>query len=202
MNDFDELAGGDDLTPEEAARLRRVHDLLVQAGPPPELPRRLEEPDAPPDEAEVLHFPLRRRLAVTIVAAAAMVIAGFGIGFLVGHSKAKPESFVAERVVSMHGKTPGAAVGVLRVGEKDEVGNWPMQFEVRGLPTQAERNAEYELWLTKDGKPAVSCGTFRVHDNVTTVRLSVPYTFSEYDGWVVTKQAPGQEAPGEVVLTT
>ena len=38
---FDELAGGDDLSPEEAARLERVHDLLVAAGPPPELPPHL-----------------------------------------------------------------------------------------------------------------------------------------------------------------
>ena len=35
---FDELAGGDDLSPEEAARLERVHNLLIEAGPPPELP--------------------------------------------------------------------------------------------------------------------------------------------------------------------
>ena len=41
---FDELAGGDDLSPEEAARLERVHDLLVAAGPPAELPPHLLEP--------------------------------------------------------------------------------------------------------------------------------------------------------------
>jgi len=201
MSDFDELVGGDDLTPEEEARLRRVHDLLLEAGPPPELPRTLAEPAAAPDEAEVLHFPLPRRLAVSLVAAAAVLIAAFGIGYLVGHAKTKPESFAAERVVSMHGKRAGD-VGVLRIAEKDNVGNWPMQLEVRGLPKQPKRSSSYELWLTKDGKPIASCGSFRVDTGTTTVRLSVPYRFSAYDGWVVTAQPNGDETPGTVVLTT
>ncbi len=198
---FDELVGGDDLTPEEEARLRRVHDLLVEAGPPPELPRTLEQPTAAPDEAEILHFPLPRRLAVTLLAVAAMLVAGFGIGFLVGHSKARTESFAAERVVSMHGKHAGA-LAVLRIGKKDTVGNWPMQLEVRGLPSQAARDADYELWLTKGGKAVASCGSFRVTGALTSLRLSVPYQFSEYDGWVVTVQPHGDAAPGAVVLTT
>jgi hypothetical protein len=201
MTDFDELVGGDDLSPEEEARLRRVHDLLIEAGPPPELPRALAEPAAAPDEAEILHFPLPRRLAVSLVAAAAIVIAGFGVGYLVGHAKSKPESFAAERVVSMHGKTPGD-IGVLRIAARDNVGNWPMQLEVRGLPKQPKRSASYELWLTQKGKPVTSCGSFRVDTGVTTVRLSVPYKFSEYDGWVVTAQPAGDGAPGPVVLTT
>ena len=163
--DFDELVDGDGPDPpRSAARLRRVHEMLVAAGPPPELPRRLEEPDAPPDEAEVLHFPLRRRLAVTIVAAAAMVIAGFGGGFFVGHSKSKPESFVAERVVSMHGKSPGPPSASCVSASTTKSATGRCSSTVRGLPTQAERIADYELWLAKDGKPAVSCGTFRVHD--------------------------------------
>jgi hypothetical protein len=198
---FDELIGGDDLTPEEEARLRRVHDLLLEAGPPPELTRALAEPAAAPDEAEILHFPLRRRLAVTLVAAAAIVIAGFGSGYLVGHAKAKPESFAAERTVWMHGSTPGDAA-VLRIAGRDNVGNWPMELEVHGLPKQPERSASYELWLTKDGKPVASCGSFRVDTGTTTVRLSVPYRFSEYDGWVVTAQPNGDDAPGHVMLTT
>jgi len=198
---FEDLVGGDDLTPEEEARLRRVHDLLIEAGPPPELPRALAEPAAAPDEAEILHFPLPRRLAVSLVAAAAIVIAGFGIGYLVGHAKAKPEAFAAERVVSMHGKNAGD-VGVLRIAERDSVGNWPMELEVRGLPKQPRRAASYELWLTKHGKPAADCGSFRVESGTTTVRLTVPYRFYEYDGWVVTVQPHGDGAPGTVVLTT
>jgi hypothetical protein len=198
---FDELIGGDDLTPEEEARLRRVHDLLIEAGPPPELPRTLAEPAAAPDEAEILHFPVPRRLAVSLVAAAAMVIAGFGIGYFIGHAKTKPEAFAAERVVSMHGKSAGD-IGVLRIAERDKVGNWPMELEVRGLPTQPRRSSSYELWLTKDGKAVASCGSFRVDAGETTVRLSVPYRFSDYDGWVVTAQPRSDDAPGPIVLTT
>ncbi len=41
--DFHELVG-DEGTPEELAKLRRAHDLLIAAGPPPELSPRLAEP--------------------------------------------------------------------------------------------------------------------------------------------------------------
>ena len=56
---FDELVGRDDLSAEEAARLARVHDLLVAAGPPPELPPHLQEP-APEAPDEVPYLPRRR----------------------------------------------------------------------------------------------------------------------------------------------
>jgi len=38
MSDFKDLIDADGLDPEEEARLRHVHELLVQAGPPPDLP--------------------------------------------------------------------------------------------------------------------------------------------------------------------
>ena len=40
---FDELVGAE-LPPSERERLRLVHDLLVAAGPPPELPKLLASP--------------------------------------------------------------------------------------------------------------------------------------------------------------
>ena len=46
--DFDELVGGDDLPGPERERLQRVHELLVAAGPPPELPPELVQPDLDP----------------------------------------------------------------------------------------------------------------------------------------------------------
>ena len=196
---FDELVGGDDLTPEEEARLRRVHDLLVQAGPPADLPPALEQPSRPP-EAEILQFPLlpKRRWALLAVAAAALLLVAFAGGYLVGHGK--PTRFAAERVVPMHG---GSALAVLQVGHVDSVGNWPMLLEVNGLPQQADRRAYYELWLTRHGKPAVPCGSFRVAKRTTTVRLSVPYKLQGFDGWVVTRQAANDHGgPGPVVLST
>ena len=62
MSDFKELIDADGLDPDEEARLRHMHELLVQAGPPPDLPPALEQ--APDEEsAEIVQFPLlpRRR---------------------------------------------------------------------------------------------------------------------------------------------
>ena len=88
MSDFDDLVDADGLDPEEEARLRHVHELLVQAGPPPDLPPALEQaPDE--QEAEIVQFPLlpRRRWAVAAVAAATLALLAFGGGYLTGHSK-------------------------------------------------------------------------------------------------------------------
>ena len=201
MSDFRELVDAEGLEPEVEQRLRRVHDLLVQAGPPPDLPPSLERtPEAA--EAEVVQFPLlpRRRWAALAVAAAAMLLVVFAGGYFVGHSKA-PSSFSVARVVPMRAAS-GDAQAIIRLAERDRVGNWPMELEVTGLPQQAHRASYYELWLTEHGKPVEPCGNFRVSGSKTTVRLSVPYDASKADGWVVTAQADGARTPGPVVLTT
>ena len=198
---FEELVGGDDLTPEEEARLRRVHELLVSAGPPPDLSPELHAPpvagDADPPEVAFL---LRRRRGLAAVVALAAALAAFAGGYAFGHAKAKPSQFAAVRTVPMHG-TAGKR-GVIRIAAADEVGNWPMLVEVTGLPQQASPRAYYELWLTRNGKPVASCGYFRVHDKTTRVRFTVPYRFSRFDGWVVTEQPARVRTPGRVVLTT
>ena len=51
MTEFDDLIDRDGLDVAEEARLRRVHDLLVQAGPPPELPPAHSTPAAPSGSA-------------------------------------------------------------------------------------------------------------------------------------------------------
>jgi len=43
-----------------------------------------------------------------------------------------------------------------------------------------------ELWLTKGGKLAALCGTFRTKANTVTY-LNAPYRLRQYDGWVVTR---------------
>ena len=201
MSDFDDLIGSEGLAPDEDARLRRVHELLVQAGPPADLPPGLERPPTAPPEAEILQFPLlpRRRWTMAVVAAVAVALLAFGGGYLVGHSKTKATAFATKRVVPMHG---GNALALLRVAPKDGAGNWPMQLEVNNLPTQKNPSAYYELWLTRNGKPIAPCGSFRVNARTTTVRLSVPYDFKRFDGWVVTRQDGGKHDPGTVVLTT
>lgn len=204
MTDFKDLIDTEDLDPREEARLRRVHELLLQAGPPAELPPELANPGEPPS-AEILQFPSlpKRRWGVIALVAAAIGFAAFGGGYLFGHSKAQPTAFGAKRVVEMHPQQAGVAgLAVLKVAAKDSVGNWPMELTVQGLPEQPQQAAYYELWITKNGKPTQVCGVFRVHGKTTTVRMSVPYSFKGVDGWVVTKHEPGQAEPGPVVLTT
>jgi Anti-sigma-K factor rskA len=201
MTSFDDILGGDDLTPAEEARLRRMHELLLEAGPPPDLSPELAAPpvtgDADPPEVAYL---FRRRRGLTAVLALAAALAAFAGGYAFGHGKAKPTAFASVRDVPMHG-APGTR-GIIRVAAADAVGNWPMLVEVSGLPEQANRRAYYELWLTRDGKPFVPCGSFRVHGKTTRVRLSVPYSLRRSLGWVVTVQPPSVHTPGRVVLTT
>ena len=201
MSNFDDMVDREGLGSDEEARLRRVHELLVQAGPPPDLPPGLEHPPTAPVEAEIVQFPLlpRRRWTLAAVAAIALLVLAFGGGYLVGHAKTKPTSFATKRVVPMHG---GNAVALLRVASKDSAGNWSMELEVNNLPTQSDRRAYYELWLTRNGKPVAPCGTFRVNQRTTTIRLSVPYDFRRFNGWVVTRQGVHDNGPGPVVLST
>src|SRR5262249_35797229 len=136
--DFRELVG-EEGTPEELERLRRVHDLLVSAGPPPE-----DVPAAPaPPKARII--PFRPRVAtVTPLAAAAAIAVAFGIGFLVGNSGG---GFPTRFSVSMHGVgTASAASALVRVGSKDAHGNWPLLFSVRNLPSLGKQGY-YELYL-------------------------------------------------------
>ena len=58
--DFRELVG-EDLPRDEEERLRRVHELLVAAGPPPELPPHLQEPVEPEQERDNVSYLPRRR---------------------------------------------------------------------------------------------------------------------------------------------
>jgi hypothetical protein len=201
---FDDLIGTEDLSPADEARLRRVHQLLVQAGPPPDLSPELTLPPVHSEESDPpeVAYLLRRRRGLTAVIALAAALAVFAAGYGFGHSKGKPSAFTSVRQVAMHGTANPAAHGVIRIAERDDVGNWPMQFEVSGLPQQTSRSAYYVLWLTENGKPTLACGAFRVHGKTTRVRLSVPYTLKGVDGWVVTAQ-PRDHAPlGPTVLST
>ncbi|MFL5925494.1 MAG: anti-sigma factor domain-containing protein [Gaiellaceae bacterium] len=201
MTRFEDLVDLDGLDASEQARLRRVHDLLVQAGPPPDLPPALERPPTAPPEADVTPFPMlpRRRWPLFAVAAAAAAVLAFGGGYLTGHAKKKATSFATTFVVPMKGQN---ALALLRVAPKDDAGNTPMELEVNNLPQQPVKGDYYELWLTRNGRAIVPCGAFRVNARTTTVRLSVPYNFRLFQGWVVTRQTATQHTPGPVVLST
>jgi hypothetical protein len=202
---FEDLIGTEGLSPDDEAKLRRVHQLLVDAGPPPDLSPDLFLPPVPNDEADPpeVAFLLRRRRGRVAVLALAATLAAFLGGYAFGHAKGKPAAFSTARTVPMHGTAGTASHGVIRIANADSVGNWPMQFEVSGLPQQTDRAAYYELWLTRNGKAVAPCGSFRVNGKTTHVRLSVSYALKNFDGWVVTSQsATRHDGRGPVVLTT
>jgi hypothetical protein len=194
---FDELT--EDLSPAERERLRHAHDLLVAAGPMPELPPELEQPMKPPAADIIPYFP-RRRYAAGTVAAAAMIAAAFGGGYLVGHRDRG--TFVATEKVRMHATTAAPdALASIQIGTRDGNGNWPMLVKVSNLRELPPRGY-YTLWLTRNGKPLAPCGTFRAHGPSTEVTFTVAYSLKRFDGWVVTEQPPGVHEPGRAVLTT
>ncbi len=183
MTDLRDIVG-DDLEPGERERLERVHALLERAGPPPELsPAVASAPDPP--KARVVPFPRRYRYTAAAAAAVA-ALALFGLGYLAGGGGG-PDPL---QTVAMSG--PGQASAELDLFEKDVAGNWPMELRVSGLAA-----GTYELWLTRNGKPAEPCGSFAVAAGETTVPLNAPYKLKTFDGWVVVPA--GDREP---VLTT
>lgn len=197
--EFQELVG-DEGTPEELERLRRVHEALVAAGPPAELSPRLGSPPRV-EESRVLAF--RRRSPATLIAiAAALVVAAFLVGYGVGENR---NGFSSKASVPMHGLGRlAAASATLQIGGQDSAGNYPVRMTVRDLQP-LPRGGWYELLLSKNGKPTLSCGHFRATAESVTIQLSVPYDLSErgtlFDGWVVTLHRPGTKA-APVVMTT
>jgi hypothetical protein len=199
--DFEEFVGSD-LEPDERARLRRAHDLLIAAGAPPELPPSLAEPGAV--QAETTLFFNRRRNATIAVLAAAVAAAAFGIGYLTGQH-GNGGSFAEKKTVVMHGTptAPSGAIASIALGNRDDAGNWQMLVRVSNLK-KLPRGAYYTLWLTRKGRAVASCGSFVVGggDSTTEVRFTVAYKLRNYDGWVVTEQRRGQHETGPVLLTT
>jgi hypothetical protein len=190
---------GNDLSPEERARLERVHELLVAAGPPPELPPELAEP---PDEtrgADVIGLPRRRAGAMLALAAAIALVAFLG-GYVAG-KKGQGEGFRSVKTLEMHGTgATSAASASIKIGQSDASGNVPLRVVVRGL-RPLHVGSYYEMFLTKGGKPIAACGIFTVGDRNATVPMTLPSTARGYDGWIVTREIPGRN-DHPVVLTT
>jgi hypothetical protein len=187
---------GDDLPAEERARLERVHDLLVEAGPPPELPPSLA---GTPERTEQAPTWLpRRRVGAALSLAAAIALFAFLGGYVLGFSH---NDFESTRDVSMNGTSnaPGAR-GLIKLGEQDEAGNWPMVVTVKGLRHLPGRGY-YELFLVHDGR-SLKCGIFNVKPGTTTLKFSVPYTFERGDVWIVTQWRRGEKEPGPALLRT
>jgi hypothetical protein len=195
--DFRELVG-EDLPEEERARLERVHDLLVAAGPPPELPPSLAEPttEAP---GVVVPFLPRRRIGAAIGLAAAVGLVAFVGGFIAGHTG---EQFRKTFERPMHGTTLAPqASATIEIGKLDESGNWPLKLDVRGLKP-LPKGSFYEMYLSKKGRPAATCGTFTISRSTLSVRLNAPYSLRRYDGWIVTRETEAGGGSHPIVLRT
>jgi hypothetical protein len=103
--------------------------------------------------------------------------------------------------VPMHGTDAApVASGSLRLGYPDDHGNWPMLVVVRGL-APLPSNGYYELLLTKEGKPVVTCGSFKVGPTgEATVRLGASYRLRDFDGWVVRPYVHGRDKLNQTVV--
>ena len=193
---FDDLVGGD-LSPTERERLGRVHDLLVAAGPPPELsPGVALGPDP-----RRMRIARKRRVQqrVLLLAAALCVLA---LAYLAGFLSGYHQNHVSGRVLQLHGTAaaPGALASLV-IEPVDAAGNWPMRLSATGLP-KLPTHGYYAVYLTRDGKPLLPCGTFVVrstHGSVS-VTLNAPYHLRKGDGWVVTKELPGRPGAGPIVM--
>jgi hypothetical protein len=202
--EFEDLIG-DEGTPEELDRLRQVHNMLVAAGPPPELSPRLADVPKTTDATTGRRagWLPKRRKEVAFVVAAGVAAAAFGVGFLVGN-RGSNEFPSNKTAIAMHAVASGprTAHASIVLGERDGAGNWPMLVHVNGLKPLPS-GQWYELYLTRKGKLAAYCGAFAVRSaGRTTVQLSVPYKLSRtrFDGWVVTTSQKGAEK--QVLLTT
>jgi hypothetical protein len=182
--DFGELVG-EDLQPDERVRLERVHDLLVTAGPPPELPPRLLQPDLDPRERSAVSFLPRRRAGLMLGIAAAIALIAFVGGFVAGRAK---DTFSTTYNVPMHGTALASnATATIHVGQLDSSGNWPLKLVVHGLKP-LPKGEYYEMFLTRDGRRGATCGTFRLSDG-GSVLLNAPYKLRGV-GWIVTLERP------------
>lgn len=179
--DIDDLMNGVE-DRNERERLRRMHQLLLETEPPPELSTALLTP--PPARGNTL-FPQRLLRPRTVLVAAALVGAFF-VGLLVGSPNSDRVGPTAgmqiDRTIQLEGE--GDDTGAIGVGVIDSKGNTPMVVSVWGLEHLLDGDY-YTLALTRAGKPVVTCGTFNVAGRQTTVRMIAAYNLNRFDGWAV-----------------
>jgi len=201
VNNFDELIGAD-VAGEERTRLLGVHELLVEAGPPPELPVGLQNPRRAGDVRALRRQRVPRRVALL---AAALIVLGvtFSLGFATGNGTSSSKASVEQLALTGTHAAPHASA-TLALLPADKAGNWPMTLNVTGL----KPGATYEVYLVRHGKPWGSCGSFLVNASggASGLQLNAPYRLEHGDTWIVTRETPtgGQgatvlkPAPGRV----
>jgi hypothetical protein len=200
--DFDELIDAD--TPDgERQRLQHVHDLLVQAGPPPELTPKLR--NAP--TFGVIPLQLKRRVvkrrALVLLAAAVSIAAVFAAGYGVGNLGGSKSTSAPIQHLVLHGTAGATGAHATLDVWRPVHGNVPMTLSVAGL-RKLPPHSYYDVYLVRDGRvqPWGICGTFRVAgpSRVLTLNFNAPYQLQKGDSWVVTRPAAGGTEPGRTVL--
>src|SRR6185312_626246 len=154
--EFDDVVDLTGVSPEDEARLRRVHSMLIEAGPPQELPASMGRAPATP-AAKV----------VALLIAAAVAAACFGGGYVLANQAHSSKGAIhVVRVVPMQGVQNSAAA--LRVGSADGNGNWPIQLTVNGLKPLQDDSRYYLMVLQGNGKRPIFCGSFEVSSKGAT----------------------------------
>ena len=177
MTTFDELIGAE---PEgaERARLRSVHELLVEAGPPPELtPELAAGPTLRMTLGRVRRVASsRRRIYIPAVAAALLIAMAIGIGTS-GSGDGSTAIPLAGTAAAPH------AVGTLNVLAATKT-TQPMQIAVQGLD-----RGLYAVYLVHNGRAWEKCGTFTVKNPAggRPTTINSPYRAKTGDTWVVTR---------------
>ena len=194
---FDELVGTE-ATGAERKQLRETHELLLRAGPPPELTPRLKAgPNLDAVRSERRRVAKRRTML--LLAATLSIVVVFAAGYLVaGQRSGGSKSTPPLATIALRGTvTAPHARGTLDVW-RPQGDNWPMTLTVDGLP----QNARYEVYLVRDGRPWGSCGAFVVSGSSgpLTLKLNAPYKLRNGDSWVVTRQVAGGSEPGVTVM--
>jgi hypothetical protein len=199
---FDELVDAE-TTGEERERLRHVHELLLEAGPPPELTPKLR---TAPGSSGVVRLQRRRvmkRRGLLLLAAAVSIVAVFAAGYAVANGRHGGSSTVSSgiaKTLELKGTRLAPTAHATLDVWKPQAGNWPMTLSVTGLHKLPQR-AYYYVYLMRDGKPWAPCGSFRVASasQALTLTLNAPYKLRKGDTWVVTRALAGSE-PGKTVL--
>jgi hypothetical protein len=198
---LDDLIGADE-SGAERQRLQHVHELLLEAGPPPELSPELE---GGPTLGMTLARPRRRKPRALLLLAAALAVAlVFFAGYSVRSNKSGKQASTPVVAVSLTGtRIQPQAEGALRIWNSKDGSNWPMTLTVAGLP-QLPPHSYYEVYLFRGGKIQGSCGMFRIGESgasgSATVTLTSPYQLEPGDTWVVTRPGAGGAEPGPTVL--
>ena len=199
---FDELIGTEE-TGAERERLRHAHELLLQAGPPPELPPSLQK--APNFGVFSLHHRrVVKRRSLVLLAAALSIAVVFVAGYAVGNNRGGSSTAKGEtpRLLALTGTQAAPNARATLAVWHARNGNWPMRLSVVGLP-KLPGHTYYEVYLVRNGKPWGQCGAFRIarsSPDTLTLTFNAPYSLQKGDSWVVTRPNPSGAEPGKTVL--